>query len=367
MLKVAERYVYPVGHGGFHGEKIGNDFYFIFDCGSKKKETIEKAIDKYYEGINNIDLLVISHFHSDHYKGLKKLIREKKIKKIMIPFLAEEQKVNAILESILRFGENDDNLDAFKENIKIIYDTKEYLDELKYKGQILIVGNFKEKIEESVFELEDLSKDIDIIRIQNGEKLKIIRDSIEWIYMPFNLSIEASKNVLLYNELSNLLDVQSNVNNLLTALKNKIVTLEKKDLNKFYKEIQGIYEKYSGEINEYSLCIYSGTYLKNQKVGCLYTGDYVAIGKNLEELKKEYNSVLETISWLQVPHHGSKDNFSQEIIFESVKNCFINVPRESKHHPDISVVFDIKSAGCQVHEVNELSEPICLVILKMCK
>lgn len=364
MLKVAERYIYPVGHGGFHGEKIGNNFYFIFDCGSKKKETIEKAIDRYYQGIDDIDLLVISHFHDDHYKGLKNLITKKEVKKIMIPFLSEEEKVNAMLESVLRFEGNDDNLDAFKENIKIIYDTKEYLDELKYNGQILVVGNFKEKIDEFVFGLEDLSKDIKIVKIQNGEKLKIIRDDTEWIYMPFNLSAENSKNTLLYDELSNLLGVQLNVDNLLTALKDKILTLEKKGLSKFYKEIREIYKKNSGEINEYSLCIYSGPYSKNQKVGCLYTGDYVAIGKNLEELKKEYRTVLKTISWVQIPHHGSKDNFSRGLIFESVEKCFINVPLVSKHHPDIGVVSDIKNAGCQVYRINEFSKPMCLPIFK---
>lgn len=38
--------------------------------------------------------------------------------------------------------------------------------------------------------------------------------------MSFNLSIENSKNNLLYDELSNLLGVQSNIDNLLAVLKN---------------------------------------------------------------------------------------------------------------------------------------------------
>ncbi|MGL4902776.1 MAG: MBL fold metallo-hydrolase [Cetobacterium sp.] len=82
MYIVAERSVYPVGHGGFHGEKIGEDFHFIFDCGSKNQKNLNDLIEKNYKDITEIDLLVISHFHEDHYNGLSKLSEGRRIKKI---------------------------------------------------------------------------------------------------------------------------------------------------------------------------------------------------------------------------------------------------------------------------------------------
>ncbi|MGL4868370.1 MAG: hypothetical protein ACRC4S_06960, partial [Cetobacterium sp.] len=82
---------------------------------------------------------------------------------------------------------------------------------------------------------------------------------------------------------------------------------------------------------------------------------------------------LKTISWLQIPHHGSIHNFDSDLIFDSVRNCFVNVPERKKInkktgeilHPSSKVVSDIRNKGCKVYELNESSYLIKLFIFRI--
>lgn len=61
------------------------------------------------------------------------------------------------------------------------------------------------------------------------------------------------------------------------------------------------------KINDYSMTLYSGSI--NSRNACLFLGDYNA-SMYYNELHNAYNSLWENICVIQVPHHGSKDNYS---------------------------------------------------------
>lgn len=89
---------HPVGHGLFYSGIIKNlntdkQYSFLYDCGGCK-EGYTKAIDNVVPPNNEIDLLIISHFHADHIKGVLELIgRKTKIGTVILPHLDQTSKI----------------------------------------------------------------------------------------------------------------------------------------------------------------------------------------------------------------------------------------------------------------------------------
>ena len=90
MSLVHERYVFPVGHGGFAGEKIGN-FVVAYDCGSLSSTSmVENCVDHASEHVDHVDLLFISHFDNDHVNGLRYLLSQVKVKNAVVAWIKPE-------------------------------------------------------------------------------------------------------------------------------------------------------------------------------------------------------------------------------------------------------------------------------------
>ncbi|MBB6446710.1 MBL fold metallo-hydrolase [Bacillus benzoevorans] len=93
MPTTGEFVTYPVGQGLFYAGKLienGEIFNFIYDCGSKtNKEHLMNCITEYqtFNGTNDIDMLVISHFDSDHVNGLQELAKKFKVKRVFFPYI----------------------------------------------------------------------------------------------------------------------------------------------------------------------------------------------------------------------------------------------------------------------------------------
>ena len=82
-----------VGQGLFSSGKISlpnnQDFVWVYDCGSSNNKTIlHNAIYsmKQQYRLEIIDLLVISHFDTDHIKGLSELLKDRKVKYWLLPY-----------------------------------------------------------------------------------------------------------------------------------------------------------------------------------------------------------------------------------------------------------------------------------------
>jgi hypothetical protein len=90
MINIKKTF-YSIGQGCFYSEKIffGKEVKtIVYDCGSENgkspnKNRLEKEIEQ--SGLDVIDFLVISHFHSDHINGIEKLKKHFTIKNVIIP------------------------------------------------------------------------------------------------------------------------------------------------------------------------------------------------------------------------------------------------------------------------------------------
>ncbi len=103
MHLVASCTYHNVGQGLFFSGKLELDkqdeqkeFNFIYDCGSESlaESQLKNRIDNFIETLPEknrkrfLDLLIISHFHSDHINGLDYLLDKAKVDTVVIPYLS---------------------------------------------------------------------------------------------------------------------------------------------------------------------------------------------------------------------------------------------------------------------------------------
>ena len=91
--------IHPVGQGLFYSGQINielsnnsiQEYKFVFDCGSMNKTSCLDEIEEYHRVFfpenDTLDLLVVSHFDQDHVNHIYKLLENRKVKKIITPFL----------------------------------------------------------------------------------------------------------------------------------------------------------------------------------------------------------------------------------------------------------------------------------------
>ncbi len=101
MYFTHRRQQWSVGHGFFHSASVGVGgalYRYIYDCGGHNEFTVNREIDRYAINENMedngkaVDMLVISHFHADHIKGIPYLLKQFRIKNLVIPYLSEDAK-----------------------------------------------------------------------------------------------------------------------------------------------------------------------------------------------------------------------------------------------------------------------------------
>ena len=90
-----QRIFHPVGQGGFYSESFktgNNNFNVVYDCGSLSRG-VDKVISNSFDKNEDIDILFISHFDSDHVNKINILKNSVgKIKTVIMPLISEEDK-----------------------------------------------------------------------------------------------------------------------------------------------------------------------------------------------------------------------------------------------------------------------------------
>lgn len=205
--------IHPVGQGLFYSGQINIqlpnnpvlEYKFIFDCGSMNKVNCADEIEEYHSVFfpeNDIlDLLVISHFDEDHVNHIYKLLDNRKVKKIIAPFLNFNERFLLVLRWIEQSGSiGTEPLSFFTLNLLLdpINTLSTYLDD--NEGEIVFINsgpdkpfliddeleneNFSEELKEDKLTLDfgkDLStlesEDIDELKATNIEKVKKTTDA----------------------------------------------------------------------------------------------------------------------------------------------------------------------------------------------
>ena len=315
-----QRTFYPVGQGGFYSESFkteNNNFNVVYDCGSISRG-VDKVISNSFDKNEDIDILFISHFDSDHVNKINILKNSVgKIKTVIMPLLSEEDK-NFLLLVYKWLGSE------YKNSLDILNNPKEFFGS---ETKIIWVREVVEsRDEESNQEIRDVAEIEDGAEIKNGENINFSLERRKfWIYKPYNYKNKTRHKELLkkFREKNILINDLNDIEYIFNHIK---------EIRKCYKEVEG-------SINQNSLVLYSNLieykdstaciyiyiredywkfhpfwrycFSKNQfNLGCIYTGD-VHLKTIVDDFKNKIKrcKYYLPVNTIQVPHHGSKNGF----------------------------------------------------------
>jgi hypothetical protein len=317
-----QRTFYPVGQGGFYSESFkteNNNFNVVYDCGSLSKG-VDKVVSNSFDKNEDVDILFISHFDSDHVNKIDILKNSVgKIKTVIMPLLSEEDK-NFSLVVYKELG------NEYKNSLDILNNPKEFFGS---ETKIIWVREVVEsRDEESSQEINDIAEIEDGAEIKSGENINFsLKGQKFWIYKPYNYKNKIRCNELIKKFRENNISIKD--------LKDvDYVSNHIKEIRKCYKEVEGginqnslvlysnlIKDKYSAacidyiymgkDLNFYSFWHDYFYFLKNRfDLGCIYTGDV-----HLKTIVNDFKNKIEgckyylPVNTIQVPHHGSKNGF----------------------------------------------------------
>ena len=329
-FKMIKRIAYPIGQGTFYSETHfsgSKKFTIVYDCGSTTSVDILKQEIR-TSGIQEIDVLVLSHFHKDHFNGFK-IIKDLKItvKRLIMPNLDNE-------DIVLYSYENDDFYDFYSNPQSIFEDCK------------VTKISFSE-------EREDDADPVDIEALHemlsHNKRVTMVNNyGFEWV-----IKFYVDKSVYGQN---------------LTDDDKKFLSKIAGDTFKSNKsKIKDIYKKINRDLNLTSMCMYSGPYesdflvprwfdyifwRKDYILGTMLTGDILLNDeKRISAFVEHYKNFLGLINCFQIPHHGSHENMIRVIDEFNLKKAFIQAGEFNKYgHPAYPIV--------NMHRKNSISTKV---------
>lgn len=348
------RTFHPVGQGAFYSERHfvdGKEFTIVYDCGSTsfKKEMLEMKIKSTFPAEQIIDILFLSHFHTDHINGLNILKNHYRIKKVILPYYDEEAKILSKINNFI----NDNNIDT-----SLIDDPIGFFTESEKETSVIFVDSDESPGTVNLERTTDISTFIppDSNRIPSGKVFNL--KDCSWYFIPFNYKQIERRNLF----------VKALDNSGLTL--DQIDTVEKIIIHK--KKIRDAYKSIEGDLNTTSMILFSGSALNvylfffrfnspnnpnfNIRIrpSCIYLGDIDLNEKGvLADIEKKFINLLPNVGTIQIPHHGSVHNFNSSIIHPRVRAAIISYGKENKYgHPSDSVIGEITKKGAKTYLVS---------------
>ena len=383
---ILTRIIHPIGQGGFYTETLRRGkqkVNFVYDCGGFDKNG-EKKMVKYLDSFlpkeknrRLIEAVFISHFHADHINGLQHLLENAEVTYLFLPQMTEEVMIEAIVYNyyaakqsslvnnfLMKLYRGEAQFGPKERPTRII--------QVDYSNDSRVPEEFDEGIfSENVLKLRawnwNQSETIDLSTIKILPASTMLHCG-KWLYIPYNSKVIQKKKDDLRKKLSGLLGTNITVENLPSLLGNLTV-----------KACKAIYEKVFGpQQNQTSMTLFSGTLEKTLKCRCkclpececyhhcdclvpyryccnpnfLYTGDFEP-NKNVESMRSFYGKYWKKIASIQVPHHGSENNYNSELYKHPVRGIVSVGNDNTYHHPDIDTLINIQSEGCRPVIVTE--------------
>ncbi len=184
-------------------------------------------------------------------------------------------------------------------------------------------------------------------QINSGIELK----KTDWVFIPYNFQYQSRRNELEKLIKENGLDIHQMTYDVCYVTFN-------------IRKIKNIYKKVSGNINQNSMCLYSGPeddnakyhkhinlkfcdchyycrplHYNNNQVGCIYTGD---ADLNITKIDQIYKKYWHNVGTIQIPHHGDLKSFCKTILKNNLFICPISFGDYNSYgHPSNQLVLDI--------------------------
>ena len=388
------RIIHPVGQGGFYTEALSNgnqEATFVYDCGGfdKEKKKMTDYLDSFLHSENaiknpgdsgkkKIEAVFISHFHADHINGLEYLLKNANVKYLILPQMTEDIMIEAFVYNFYSTKQNN-GVNNFL--LQLYRGTAQF-----GPTKIIQVGYPEDSRVPEEFSREIFSKDSLDLQAWDWRQRKVIDLSTveilpanvvlhcyKWLYITHNSKIsDPSKLTKLREKLTDLFKTKVTIDNLPSLIKqseNNSVN----EIKKIYKEVFG------SKQNPTSMTLFSGTFEHVRRESCriecncipchpyckrfyeypyccnpniLYTGDFEP-ENNILDLRKFYLHCWDRIATIQVPHHGSKDNYDDNLYSHAIRGIVSVGNNNSYHHPDIETLIKIQNKGCHPVIVTE--------------
>jgi len=352
------RTFHSIGQGAFYSERHfinDKEFTIIYDCGSAtlKAEKLKTKINSVFPKGHTIDILFISHLHSDHINGIEFLKKNYTIKSVVLPYINDDTKILLKISNYLIYGDSKD---------EIIDNPNKYFGS---KTKVILV-------DEAVIDLQSNGVDLQTIKtisnlrssnsIQSGSVIVSGVMNYKWYFIPFNYKDDVRKKQFL------------------VFLKK--VSLSLSDLNTLEKvithkvKLRKIYNSIDRNLNVNSLILFSGKdstletncytekhhlfsphFFNKIDSGCIYFGDINLNQKDIvEDIECKLVKVLPYVGIIQVPHHGSVLSFDKSVLakFKNIKCAVFSFGTTNTYgHPSESVISEILSNSIFPYLVTE--------------
>lgn len=380
MIFQFQRTFFPVGQGAFYGETIRNNennstFNIVYDCGSVSKSAIEQTIKHSFPKGSKIDILFISHFDADHVNQIITLKDEFDIKRVVMPLLDKNDA--DILVGVYSILNQQDIVDIIQRP-ETFFGERTKITKVRAVNQNDTDNNPEENDRLSIEAEEDNGMINLPPEISSGTPIvyQCSRKDV-WLYIPYNYKFEERNKQ--FKELLNKahIDIDSIQNG--NFNKDDIENLQ----NLYKNKLNKIIGKLDGTINENSMLLISTPNPKEKFVwdyfnlypyyrhyfcdwlhygGCIYTGD-ASLNKICNLFFNKVKS-LNTISTIQVAHHGSRRSFDIDFFKKiHIEKRFIVCPisfgsRNQYGHPVPSVLTELLSIRAMPIFITENSNDI---------
>ncbi len=298
MTKV-NRFLFPVGHGGFAAEAIEDKYLAVIDCGS---DVCPTRVSMYIDALKNrgfkcVDRLFVTHFDNDHVNCIKELINKVGVREVVIPFIP--------------------------------YDMR-YVYNIFTKGAYLELLGLFNNHDNRISRENNQGNEIELSEINEEKSFSPISTYDIWEWNVKCLLTGQDWTDLRNKFVSKSLDIDK-----LTSSKYPdYLEQYKKTINACFKSVFGgtgpntkgliVLSQKCKNVNTDKCMITHGCSqsLSATNTGCLYTGDAKlkgSFGYEVKSFVKQHLRYEEKMLLTQIPHHGSKYNSDKEFatLFDS--------------------------------------------------
>jgi len=335
MINIKKTF-YSIGQGCFYSEKIyfGDEIKtIVYDCGSENgkspnKNRLEKEIQQ--SGLDIIDFLVISHFHSDHINGIDELKKHCTIKNVIIPkidaldvafYLGTNNTVEGLLLNPSLYFQGSNN----SENPNIIEVSPE-----GEKGEI----NDSVKLPNNISQ----STNIPVFRFKSN-LIWILRFYIDKrVFKNLNGLTQEQKNLI--DKTLNITDYSDNKEKLIEAYKK----LSRKDINLTTMSMVSApinTERFFFHRNNYPISIMNGDILLSDE-------------KRIKDYTNHFSDFKQHPFHFHIPHHGSHKNLSRPINEWRIEKGIVMSGYDNKYgHPSGMIIRKFKDSNIPLKKLTE--------------
>lgn len=395
---IGEFKFYNVGQGCFYGGAIKSykqEFVVVYDCGSvSANNPLNNPIQSFREKYNHIDLLVVSHFDQDHVNGIRDLIADIPVTRIVLPYMPLLQRLVLLASQEVV----DDNYSSLLEN-----PTNYFLEKSRFNvGAISYIDQASNEEGDVITDFNDdkaiLDRDLEEgfelgeFVIEKPVDNEVVRDKIitdEPDLDENNVTFLSSDAILtLGNEFWEFVfyhrrtDDETDVAHFQAAVeeyKAKQGEVPIRDLftNTHRAKIKELYKKHiSSDVNYSSLCMYHGPLFRSRiwcrqihiqnnqhqhvfssrgrggrfafkNSGTILTGDqFLKRDVDFNPFYNHYRTRFNRIKIYQVPHHGSNANWKMmpnELNNHDIRCYVINHGFIRRKHPNKFVLQNLTS------------------------